>query len=76
MADGVSAPIVSWINDYLIDRPQFVHPDRVLSYVVVSGIGAPQGTVFSPFLFTFYTTGQLCHLQNFSDDSAVEMLDV
>ncbi|KAI3352397.1 hypothetical protein L3Q82_005355 [Scortum barcoo] len=47
-----------------------------LSDVVVSDTGAPQGTVLSPFLFTLYTTdfqynSESCHLQKFSDDSAV-----
>uniref|UniRef100_A0A8C5DEW5 Reverse transcriptase domain-containing protein n=1 Tax=Gouania willdenowi TaxID=441366 RepID=A0A8C5DEW5_GOUWI len=43
---------------------------------VVSNTGAPQGTVLSPFLFTTYTTDfsyctDTCHLQKFTDDSAV-----
>ena len=43
---------------------------------MVSDIGAPQGTVPSPFLFTLHTTdlqynSESCHLQKFSDDSAV-----
>ncbi|CAJ1053355.1 hypothetical protein L3Q82_002231 [Xyrichtys novacula] len=68
---GVDTSIVSWITDYLTDRPQFVHLGSVLSSVVVSVAGAPQGTVLSPFLFTLYTTDFQCHLQKFSDDSAV-----
>jgi gmma-aminobutyric acid receptor subunit gamma len=60
----------------LTDRPQFVRLGSVLSDVVVSDVGAPQGTVLSPFLFTLYTTdfqynSESCHLQKFSDDSAV-----
>ena len=45
----------------------------VLSDVVVSDTGAPQGTEQSPFLFTTdfqYNTGS-CHLQKFSDNSTV-----
>ncbi|KAI3355023.1 hypothetical protein L3Q82_017847 [Scortum barcoo] len=54
----------------------FVRLGSVLSDVVVSDTGAPQGTVLSPFLFTLYTTdfqynSESCHLQKFSDDSAV-----
>ena len=57
------------------DRPQFVQLGSTLSYVV-SNVGAPKGTVQSPFLFTLYTSdfqycSESCHLQKFSDDSAV-----
>ena len=44
--------------------------------MVTSNTGAPQGTVLSPLLFTLYTadlrhnTG-LCHVQKFSDDTAI-----
>ena len=63
-------------TEYLTGRPQFVRMGSVLSDVVVSDTGAPQGTVLSPFLFTLYTTDfqyntGSCHLQKFSDDSAV-----
>ena len=68
--------MISWTTDYLTGRPQFVHLGSVLSDVVGSDTGAPQGTVLPPFLFTLYTTdfqynSESCHLQKFSDDSAV-----
>ena len=73
---GVTTPTISWITDYLTGRPQFVRLGSVLSEVVESSTGAPQGTVLSPFLFTLYTSDfqyntESCHLQKFSDDSAV-----
>ncbi|KAI4894307.1 hypothetical protein NFI96_005585 [Prochilodus magdalenae] len=72
----VDAPLVSWIVDYLTGRPQYVRLYHCVSDRVVSNTGAPQGTVLSPFLFTLYTTDfnyctETCHLQKFSDDSAV-----
>lgn len=47
-----------------------------LSDVVVSSAGTPQGTVLAPFLFTpdisaFQCNSETCHLQRFSDDTAV-----
>ena len=47
-----------------------------VSDAVISTAGAPQRTVLSPFLFTLSTTDlsyqtESCHLQKFSDDSAV-----
>ena len=73
---GVDDTMISWITDYLTGRPQFVRLGSVLPDVVVSDTGASQGTVLSPFLFTLYTTdfqynSESCHLQKFSDDSAV-----
>ena len=63
---GAGGSTVSWITDYLTDRPQFVRLGSVLSDVVMSGVGAPQGTVLSPFLFTLYTSdfqynSESCH---------------
>ena len=62
--------------DYLTDRPQYVRLQNCVSDRVVSNTGTPQGTVLSPFLFTLFTSDfnyrtESCHLQKFSDDSAV-----
>ena len=73
---GVDAHMVSWITDYLTGRPQFVRLKDGLSDTVISSTGAPQGTVLSPVLFTLYTSDfrynkESCHLQKFSDDTAI-----
>jgi hypothetical protein len=68
---------IKWILDYLTNRPQFVRLRKnVISNTVFTFTGAPQGTVLSPFLFTLYTADcrhvhDSCHLQKFSDDSAI-----
>ena len=72
----VDSSTTSWIYDYLTNRPQFVRLKGCVSEMEVSSIGAPQGTVLSPFLFTLYTSdfqynSESCHLQKYSDDSAV-----
>ncbi|KAI4883525.1 hypothetical protein NFI96_005239 [Prochilodus magdalenae] len=72
----VDPHLVSWITDYLTGRPQYVRLRDCTSETVVSSTGAPQGTVLSPFLFTLYTSdfrynSETCHMQNFSDDTAI-----
>ena len=72
----VDPSLVSWIVDYLTSRPQYMHLRHCVSDAVFCYTGAPQGTVHSPFLFTLYTTDfsdqtESCHLEKFSDDSAV-----
>lgn len=54
----------AWVLDYLSDRPQYLRARKCQSDAVVCSTGAPQGTVLAPFLFT-------CHLQKFSDNSAI-----
>nr|XP_054601369.1 uncharacterized protein LOC107373204 [Nothobranchius furzeri] len=49
---GVSDTWISRITDYLTGRPQFVCLGNILSDVVVSDVGAPQGTVLFLFLST------------------------
>ncbi|KAI3371974.1 hypothetical protein L3Q82_006844 [Scortum barcoo] len=73
---GVGSHLVAWITDCLIGRPQYVRLGDCRSDTVASRTGAPQGTVLSPVLFTFYTSGfqynsELCHVQKFADDTAI-----
>ncbi|KAI4880116.1 hypothetical protein NFI96_005091 [Prochilodus magdalenae] len=72
----VDMHLVTWITDYLTGRPQHVRIRDCSSDTVISSTGAPQGTVLSPVLFTLYTSdfkhnSELCHMQKFSDDTAV-----
>ena len=53
---GVDCHLAAWTTDYLTNRPQYVRLRDCVSDVVVCSMGAPQGTVFSPFLFTLYTS--------------------
>ena len=73
---AVDPYLVSWITDYLTDRPQYVRMGDCLSSMVTSSTGAPQGTVLSPILFTLYTSdfkhnSDTCHIQKYSDDTAI-----
>uniref|UniRef100_A0A8C6M681 Reverse transcriptase domain-containing protein n=1 Tax=Nothobranchius furzeri TaxID=105023 RepID=A0A8C6M681_NOTFU len=73
---GVDHHMSQWILDYLTERPQYVRSQGCVSDTLVCSTGAPQGTVLAPFLFTLYTadfsiSSPRCHLQKFSDDSAI-----
>ena len=73
---GVDDQLTAWTINYLTDRPQYVRLRNCVSEGVVCSTGAPQGTVLSPFLFSLYTSDfthntSSCHLQKFSDDSAI-----
>lgn len=68
--------VVSWIFDYLTDRPQYKRLRDITSDTVVSSTGAPQGTILAPLLYTLYTlnlcyNSDLCHIQKFADDTAI-----
>ena len=72
----VDTPLITWVDDYLTARPQYVRLQNCVSDHLISNTGAPQGAVLSPFLFTTYTADfkyctELCHLQKFSDDTAI-----
>nr|AAA83744.1 orf2 [Batrachocottus baicalensis] len=73
---GVDHHLTAWILDYLTNRPQYVRIRECESDRVSCSTGAPQGTVLAPFLFSIYTSdfkhnSANCHLQKFSDDSAI-----
>ncbi|KAF7644795.1 hypothetical protein LDENG_00215730, partial [Lucifuga dentata] len=73
---GVDCHLTAWTIHYLTNRPQYVRLHNCVSDVVVCSMGAPQGTVLSPFLFTLFTSDfthntDHCHIQKFSDDTAI-----
>ncbi|KAK3563902.1 hypothetical protein QTP86_004850 [Hemibagrus guttatus] len=73
---GVGHHLSTWILHYLTNRPQYVRARKCASHMVVCNTGAPQGMVLAPFLFTVYTSDFMfssasCHLQKFSDISAI-----
>ena len=69
--------LTSWILDYLTNRQQYVRTRDCVLDTVVGSLGAPQGTVLAPFLFTLYTADFshqspiAIYKSLFADDSAV-----
>ena len=74
---------ISWILDYLTDRPQYVRLQQSspsglstkISDTITTNTGAPQGTVLSPFLFILYTadcrtTRDNIIMEKYADDSS------
>ena len=66
--------VISWIFDYLTNRLQYLRLNGVLSSVICTNTGAPQGTVLAPFLFSLYTadcrnTDESCPVVKFADDT-------
>ena len=74
---NLSNCVISWILDFLTNRPQFVKLNNFESDIIVTNTGAPQGCVISPVLFTIYTND--CSFNNknvalikFADDSTMQ----
>lgn len=71
--------IVKWYYSFLTNRKQEVKFNSVLSDIVVSNTGTPQGCVSSPFLFTLYTNDCVSQqadqfILKFSDDTVLLQL--
>ena len=59
LAVSVNPVLIRWIFSFLADRPQLVRVGQVLSSLLATNTGAPQGCVLSPALFVLYTAD--CH---------------
>jgi hypothetical protein len=75
---NVTPRLILWIVDFLVNRTQSVRFQKALSSFRPTSIGAPQGTVLSPVLFTLYTNDcsgtDSTLLIKYSDDTALEDL--
>ena len=73
---NVNTSLILWISDFLRDRPQRVCVNSYMSDEIVLNVGAPQGCVLSPTLFSIYTDHMRCNtvvtcLFKFADDMAL-----
>ncbi len=57
---GLNTSLCDWIQDFLTARPQVVKVGQFTSNSITLNIGAPQGCVLSPLLYSLYT--RLCVL--------------
>ncbi len=78
---GIDHGLICWLMDFLTDRLQNVRVNGVLSDVLLSSTGSPQGCVLSPLLFSLYTNECQCHYEGrnifkCADDSAIVSLSV
>ncbi len=52
---GLNTSLCDWIQDFLTARPQVVNVGQFTSNSITLNIGAPQGCVLSPLLYSLYT---------------------
>ncbi len=52
---GLNTSLCDWIQDFLTARPQVVKVSQFTSNSITLNIGAPQGCVLSPLLYSLYT---------------------
>ena len=76
---GINSHLIAWIFDFLTNRTQYVKFQNIVSNIIVTNTGSPQGCVLSPVLFTIYTNECQINEPNiklikFADDSYLEGL--
>ena len=75
---GIRGVVRDWFESYLTDRRMFVSTGGVNSDMKTVNIGLPQGTVFSPYLFSLYVndmnkSSSKLNFVHFADDTNVFM---
>ncbi len=73
---GLNTSLCDWIQDFLTCRPQVVKMGQFTSNSITLNIGAPQGCVLSPLLYSLYThdcvsSHSSTSIVKFADDTVV-----
>lgn len=73
---GLNSSLCNWIQDFLSYRPQVVKVGRFTSNSITLSVGAPQGCVLSPLLYSLYThdcvaSHSSTSIVKFTDDTVV-----
>ncbi len=73
---GLNTTLCDWIQDFLTGRPQVVKMGQFTSNSITLNVGAPQGCVLSPLLYSLYThdcvsSHSSTSIVKFADDSVV-----
>ncbi len=62
---GLNTSLCDWIQDFLTGRPQVVKMGQFTSNSITLNVGAPQGCVLSPLLYSLYTHDYVFKVQGF-----------
>ncbi len=73
---GLNSSLCDWIQDFLTGRPQVVKVGQFTSNSITLNLGAPQGCVLSPLLYSLYThdcvsSHSSTSIIKFADDTVV-----
>ncbi len=73
---GLNTSLCDWIQDFLTVRPQVMKVGQFTSNSITLNIGAPQGCVLSPLLYSLYThdcvsSHSSTFIVKFADDTVV-----
>ncbi len=73
---GIQHSLAFWILDFLQNRTQVVKINYILSSLKTISVGAPQGCVLSPLLYSVYTNDCVSHCNSvqifkFADDTTL-----